>query len=198
MGEFVKVASVSEIAPGQSRLVNIPGQSRLVNIKGKAVALFNIEGSFFALDNACTHEEGPLAEGEIEGHEVTCPWHGARFDIRTGQVLCAPAYGDEDLWTGYFAVSTCLASNALHIIRGGPVWKAVRATSSIPGLLPPVYYDDGRMLVDGALLDNVPVRSMRTLKCGPNVVVNFDAEAVKSDVVDYAALEIDFFETKPR
>ena len=85
MGEFVKVASASEIAPGQARLVNI---------KGKEIALFNIEGSFFALDNACTHEEGPLVEGDIEGHEVTCPWHGARFDIRTGEVLCAPAYGD--------------------------------------------------------------------------------------------------------
>jgi nitrite reductase/ring-hydroxylating ferredoxin subunit len=85
MGEFVKVASVSEIAPGGARLVNI---------KGKEIALFNIEGSFFALDNACTHEEGPLAEGDIEGYEVTCPWHGAKFDIRTGEVLCAPAYGD--------------------------------------------------------------------------------------------------------
>jgi 3-phenylpropionate/trans-cinnamate dioxygenase ferredoxin subunit len=56
--------------------------------------LINIEGAFFALDNACTHEEGPLAEGDIEGHEVTCPWHGASFVIRTGEVLCAPAYGD--------------------------------------------------------------------------------------------------------
>jgi 3-phenylpropionate/trans-cinnamate dioxygenase ferredoxin subunit len=83
MGEFVKVASASEIAPGQARLVNI---------KGKEIALFNIEGSFFALDNACTHEEGPLAEGEVEGHEVTCPWHGAKFDIRTGAVLQDPAY----------------------------------------------------------------------------------------------------------
>ena len=54
MGEFVKVASASEIAPGQARLVNI---------KGKEIALFNIEGNFFALGNACTHEEGPLAEG---------------------------------------------------------------------------------------------------------------------------------------
>ena len=62
MGDFVKVASTSEIAAGQARLVNI---------KGKDIALFNIEGSFFALDNACTHEEGPLAEGDIEGHEVT-------------------------------------------------------------------------------------------------------------------------------
>jgi len=85
MGVFVKAASMSELAPGQARLVNI---------KGKEIALFNIEGNFFALENACTHEEGPLAEGDIEGHEVTCPWHGARFDIRTGEVLCAPAYED--------------------------------------------------------------------------------------------------------
>ena len=57
MAEFVKVASMDEIAPGHARLVNI---------KGKEIALFNIEGTFFALENACTHEEGPLAEGEIE------------------------------------------------------------------------------------------------------------------------------------
>jgi 3-phenylpropionate/trans-cinnamate dioxygenase ferredoxin subunit len=86
MAEFVKVASTNEVAPGGARLVNL---------NGKDIALFNIGGSFFALDNACTHEEGPLAEGEIEGHEVTCPWHGARFDVRTGEVLCAPA--NEDL-----------------------------------------------------------------------------------------------------
>jgi nitrite reductase/ring-hydroxylating ferredoxin subunit len=85
MGEFVKAASTNEIAPGQARLVNI---------KGKEIALFNIEGIFFALQNACPHEEGPLFEGEIEGHEVTCPWHGARFDVRTGEVLCPPAYED--------------------------------------------------------------------------------------------------------
>lgn len=85
MSEFVKAASTNEIAPGQARLVNI---------KGKEIALFNIEGSFFALENSCTHEEGPLAEGDIEGYEVTCPWHGARFDVRTGQVLSAPAFED--------------------------------------------------------------------------------------------------------
>ena len=85
MSEFVKVASTNEIAPGQARLVNI---------KGKEIVLFNIEGTFFALENACTHEEGPLAEGEIEGYEVTCAWHGARFDVRTGEALCAPAYED--------------------------------------------------------------------------------------------------------
>lgn len=85
MAEYVKAASANELAPGQARLVNI---------RGKEIALFNIEGTFFALENACTHEEGPLAEGDIEGHEVTCPWHGARFDVRTGQALCAPAFED--------------------------------------------------------------------------------------------------------
>jgi NTE family protein len=59
---------------------------------------------------------------------------------------------------------------------------------SIPGLLPPVYQEDGRMLVDGSLLDNVPVKSMRTLKSGPNVVVNLHSEDIRSDAVDYAAL----------
>jgi 3-phenylpropionate/trans-cinnamate dioxygenase ferredoxin component len=83
MAEFVKVASTNEIAPGQCRLVTVNGTD---------VALFNVDGKFFALSNACTHEEGPLAEGEITGHEVICPWHGAKFDIRTGEVLGPPAY----------------------------------------------------------------------------------------------------------
>jgi nitrite reductase/ring-hydroxylating ferredoxin subunit len=64
MGEFVKAASTNEIAPGQARRVVL---------KGREIALFNVEGTFFALANACTHEEEPLTEGDIEGHEVTCP-----------------------------------------------------------------------------------------------------------------------------
>jgi len=83
MAEFVKVASTNEIAPGEARQVTA---------KGKEIALFYIDGEFFALDNACTHEDGPLAEGEISGAEVVCPFHGARFDIQTGEVLCPPAY----------------------------------------------------------------------------------------------------------
>jgi 3-phenylpropionate/trans-cinnamate dioxygenase ferredoxin subunit len=85
MGEYIKAARTDEIAPGGSRLVIL---------KGKEIVLFNVDGKFFALDNLCTHEEGPLAEGEVEGHAVTCPWHGAKFDIRTGAVLCDPAYED--------------------------------------------------------------------------------------------------------
>src|SRR2546425_614095 len=59
--------------------------------RDKRIALFNVDGKFFALDNTCAHRGGPLAEGEISGHEVTCPWHGARFDVRTGQVVGPPA-----------------------------------------------------------------------------------------------------------
>ena len=83
MADFVKVANTNEIEPGQARLVDV---------KGKQIALFNIDGAFFALDNTCTHDEGPLVEGEITGHEVICPLHGAKFDIRTGEVLGPPAY----------------------------------------------------------------------------------------------------------
>jgi nitrite reductase/ring-hydroxylating ferredoxin subunit len=80
MGEFVKAASTSEIAPGQARLVTV---------KGREIVLFNIEGAFFALANACTHEEGPLAEGEaqVSGHEVT--GRGMAGNHRTGDGLGA-------------------------------------------------------------------------------------------------------------
>ena len=82
MADFVKVAPTDEIGPGQTRLVEV---------NGKQIALFNVDGQFFALDNTCTHKGGPLAEGEVSGHEVTCPWHGGRFDIRTGEVVGPPA-----------------------------------------------------------------------------------------------------------
>ena len=82
MADFVKVAKTNEIEPGQARLGDV---------KGKSIALFNVDGRFFALDNTYTHRGGPLAEGEISGHEVTCPWHGATFDIRTGEVVGPPA-----------------------------------------------------------------------------------------------------------
>ena len=85
MTDFVKVAKADEINPGQARLIDV---------KGKQIAVFNINGDFFAIDNMCTHEEASLAEGEISGHEVTCPLHGAKFDVRTGEVLGPPAYDD--------------------------------------------------------------------------------------------------------
>lgn len=81
MADFVKVAQTNEIEPGQARIVGV---------KGKKIALFNVEGQFFAIDNTCSHKGGPLAEGEVSGHEVTCPWHHGRFDVRTGEVVGPP------------------------------------------------------------------------------------------------------------
>jgi NTE family protein len=94
----------------------------------------------------------------------------------------------EDLWTPYFAVSTNLSTNALYCHRRGPLWQAVRATASLPALLPPFFTDRGDMLVDGALLDNVPTGTMRSFKAGPNVVISFEVKAQGSFDVDYAAL----------
>lgn len=79
----------------------------------------------------------------------------------------------EDLWLPYFAVATNLTHGRLTLIRRGPLWEAIRASAAIPALLPPVFTRDGEMLVDGCLLDNVPLDSMRALKTGPNVVVEF-------------------------
>lgn len=94
----------------------------------------------------------------------------------------------EDLWLPFFAVSTDLSRNDVHRHREGSVLMAVRASASIPVLLPPVYTEDGRMLVDGALLDNVPVRVMREMKSGPNVVVNFATADDQRFDVRYADL----------
>ncbi|MGH7829275.1 MAG: Rieske (2Fe-2S) protein [Candidatus Binatia bacterium] len=82
MAEFVKVAKTSEIGPGQGKMVEVGG---------KKIALFNVEGSFHAIDDACTHRGGPLSEGGLDGKQVTCPWHGAIFDTTTGDVLGPPA-----------------------------------------------------------------------------------------------------------
>jgi NTE family protein len=94
----------------------------------------------------------------------------------------------EDLWVPYFAVSTNLSSYDLHRHRQGDLWAAVRATGSVPVLLPPYYTADGHMLVDGAILDNVPVRVMHELKSGPNIVISFEAPKLERFEVDYGAL----------
>ena len=81
----------------------------------------------------------------------------------------------EDAWRPYFAVATVLdgSGQGPYLIRRGPLWKAVRASGSLPAVLPPVFTDDGRMLVDGGVVDNIPLRSMKALKAGPNLVVHF-------------------------
>ena len=83
MAEFVKVGVIAELSPGGKKLLDIDG---------RAIALFNVDGTFYAIDDMCTHDGGPLAEGELRGCEIECPRHGARFDVRTGAALCMPAF----------------------------------------------------------------------------------------------------------
>lgn len=75
MPNFVRVASASDLKPGENKVVNV---------NGTEVALFNVEGRFFAITNTCPHRGGPLGEGFLEGDTVTCPWHGWRFNVKTG------------------------------------------------------------------------------------------------------------------
>ena len=82
MSKFVKVATKSEIADQSAKCVEV---------EGKRIALFNLGGNFYAIDDTCTHKGGPLSEGSVEGEEIECPWHGAMFDVRTGEVVGPPA-----------------------------------------------------------------------------------------------------------
>jgi 3-phenylpropionate/trans-cinnamate dioxygenase ferredoxin subunit len=63
----------------------------LVELDEQLIALFHVGGEFFALDDVCTHDGGPLAEGELDDHTIACPRHGAKFDIRNGAALTMPA-----------------------------------------------------------------------------------------------------------
>jgi nitrite reductase (NADH) small subunit len=67
------------------------GEGRVVEAGGRTLALFNVEGSFYALDNTCSHRGGPLGEGELDGTVVTCPWHAWRWDVTSGANMNNPA-----------------------------------------------------------------------------------------------------------
>jgi 3-phenylpropionate/trans-cinnamate dioxygenase ferredoxin subunit len=85
MLDYITAATVDEIQPGE-RMV--------VEIDNRWVAIFNVDGNYYAIEDRCTHDDGPLAEGELSGCVIECPRHGATFDIRTGKVLSAPAMVD--------------------------------------------------------------------------------------------------------
>ena len=81
-GGFVTVAKVGEIPPGGRKIVRLDDQP---------VAIFHLDDGYYAIDDVCTHDGGPVAEGPLEGQVIECPRHGARFDVKTGAVLCLPA-----------------------------------------------------------------------------------------------------------
>ena len=80
---WIRVCATSELLPGEYRNAwdgDVP------------IAVFNVDGELYAIEDVCTHDGGELTGGSVEGHEVECPRHGARFDVRTGAVMCPPAY----------------------------------------------------------------------------------------------------------
>lgn len=100
MEGFQKVAQLNDLAPGRSKKVTV---------NDRVVALFNVDGKFYAIHNSCPHEGGPLAEGRLKGYVVACPWHDLAFDIRNGQGTdgggyCVGSYEvrveGTDIWVG--------------------------------------------------------------------------------------------------
>jgi 3-phenylpropionate/trans-cinnamate dioxygenase ferredoxin subunit len=83
MPTYVKVARVDELKPGKKKIVEVDGT---------LIVISNVNGEFFAVEDVCTHDGGPVGEGELSGHELICPRHGARFDVRTGAALSMPAF----------------------------------------------------------------------------------------------------------
>lgn len=83
MNDWIRVCTTAELLPGEYQNV-YDGDT--------PIAVFNIDGELYAIEDLCTHDGGELTGGSIVGFEIECPRHGARFDIRTGAVLCPPAY----------------------------------------------------------------------------------------------------------
>jgi len=79
---FITVATTAEIPPGACEVFEV---------EGLYIAVFNVDGTFYAIEDRCTHDDGPLAEGDLDGYTITCPRHGAQFDLRDGRVLAMPA-----------------------------------------------------------------------------------------------------------
>jgi glycine betaine catabolism B len=79
--DFVKVADTKDIPSSQMKSVEVSGEK---------ICVVNVEGKYYAIGNVCTHVGGPLAEGTLEGYEVECPWHGSKFDVRTGEPARRP------------------------------------------------------------------------------------------------------------
>jgi 3-phenylpropionate/trans-cinnamate dioxygenase ferredoxin component len=87
--DFVKVAEIGDIQPTSMKAVEVAGEK---------ICVANVKGTYYAIGNTCTHEGGPLNEGTLEGYEVECPWHGSKFDIRTGKVTRPPANEPESTY----------------------------------------------------------------------------------------------------
>ena len=89
MSDWIDVVLATALADGEHVVVDVDGDD---------VAVFNIGGEFYAIADVCTHDGAEIASGELDGDEIVCPRHGARFCVKTGQVKCAPAYEDVETY----------------------------------------------------------------------------------------------------
>lgn len=83
--EYIVVATTDELPNGGRKILEVDGLP---------LAVFNIAGAYYAIADVCSHDDGPVAEGELHDHDIECPRHGARFDVRSGKVLSFPAIVD--------------------------------------------------------------------------------------------------------
>ncbi len=81
MSNFIKAAGKTDI---------LEGNGKAITLEGNTIALFNVGGTFHAIDNTCKHRGGPLGEGELNASQVTCPWHGWQYDVTTGACMTKP------------------------------------------------------------------------------------------------------------
>jgi nitrite reductase (NADH) small subunit len=82
MADFIRIEGAENVKPGHGIVAEV---------NGKTLAVFNVDGSFHAIDNTCIHRGGPLGEGDVEGQVVTCPWHGWQYNVTTGQCVNNPS-----------------------------------------------------------------------------------------------------------
>jgi metal-sulfur cluster biosynthetic enzyme/nitrite reductase/ring-hydroxylating ferredoxin subunit len=147
MADFIRVADVTEIPD--------PGKT-LVEVEGEMVALFHVEARFYAIDDVCTHDGGPLADGELRDHKIACPRHGAKFDIRTGAALTMPAVR---------------ATRAHEVkVEGNGVWVRLRADATADG--PSAHATPTPVVASGASVApaasaTAPAASTAATKSGP-------------------------------
>jgi 3-phenylpropionate/trans-cinnamate dioxygenase ferredoxin subunit len=85
VSDWIDVSLCSQMASGEHRIVDVDGTE---------VAVFNIDGDFYAIEDVCTHDGAEIASGTLQDHQIICPRHGARFCVKTGKALKAPAYQD--------------------------------------------------------------------------------------------------------
>jgi metal-sulfur cluster biosynthetic enzyme/nitrite reductase/ring-hydroxylating ferredoxin subunit len=148
MHQFERVIDTSEVPD--------PGKT-LVEVEGEMVALFHVEGQWYALDDVCTHDGGPLADGELRDYRIACPRHGAKFDIRTGAALTMPAIRstrshdvkveDRGVWVRLRDVATA----------DGPMAHAVGMPPPVATIPSPVPAADGVARADAASPVAAPV-----------------------------------------